>query len=70
MAPIIEDIKVLQGQYEEFRDDINRKVNGMPDDIKAKIRAALEIGEGSTSWWSRFWGKSELHAAIKYLKKK
>ncbi|MBQ2671440.1 MAG: hypothetical protein IJG00_01325 [Clostridia bacterium] len=70
MSPIIESITVLQGQYEEFRDDINRKVNGMPDDIKAKIRAALEIGEGSTSWWSRFWGKSELHAAIKYLKKK
>lgn len=61
---------IIEGQYEEFRDDINRKVNGMPDDIKAKITAALKIGKGSTSRWSRFWGKSEVDGAIKYLTKK
>lgn len=69
-APIIKEIKVLQGQYEEFRDDINRKVSAMPDDIKKKVITALEIGKSNTSWFTRFWGKSELYEAIEYLKKK
>lgn len=58
--PVLEGVAELQGSYEEFRNDFDRKISNLPLKIKKDILKTLEEGHRNSSWFGRLFGKSEV----------